>query len=474
MDEARRLTRRLVALRRGDVAQALRELRAQRLELQAIHLNVALRGRWATALRRLAALEAPTAVSFNAVLSRCGWRQGLRLLRCMRHRALEPSVASYVGCKAPWPVASELLRDMRRRGLRRDVKLTGHGSWAALLGAVLQLRQGNVEPDVVNYGLLLREAPGWRLALALLRELRSQLRANVVVVDAALGATDWRRSLLAVQGAVAEGIAVDKCCADGAVRASARGLQWRKALQMRWEKADGLTWSAVMSSWQGTGILLEARRSAVELDLHMASAAVAAWPHAAELLRCCEAAALRSDSTMLAAVQGSGLKALGWSEALGLNVKARQMDLDLDLLGLPFWESSLHRLAKGPLETQLLRTHDAMSVCPWPLALSLLLSLSCLRLNGSVMTSNCVVAACGKSRQWLQAVRHFAAMEELDDISFNSLLGALERTGKWQLALALLERMASCQLALDEFSYNAAINVCKYAVRRASAWSKRR
>ena len=398
------------------------------------------------------------------------WRQGLWLLGSLRRRALEPAA-----CKAPWQVAQEQLKELQRQGVRRSVKTKGLGSWVALLGELLQLRLSNLEPDVVSYGLLLREAPGWRKALTVLRELQgAQLRSNVVLVDATLqllGARNWPRSLLALHTLAAQGVAADKSLADQVLRATAGATQWRKALWLRWHKADGRTWCALMSSWQSTQLFLEARRSGVELDLQMVSASVATWPHAAELLRCSQDALLRSDTTMLAAVQGSGVKASGWREALSLNVKAKQMDLELDVLGLPHWESSLHRF--GALTERQLRLHDAMSNCPWRLSLSLLFSSLSWRLQRSVMALNCVLAACGKAREWPQAVQHFAALQvsrlKPDDVSFNSLLGALERTGKWQLALALLERMASGQLALDEFSYNAAINVCKYGVRRASA-----
>ena len=75
------------------------------------------------------------------------------------------------------------------------------------------------------------------------------------------------------------------------------------------------------------------------------------------------------------------------------------------------------------------------------------------------------ISACGKGRQWQQALGLLAVMRKADlvpnVITCNAAISACEKGEQWQQAFGLLAVMREVDLLPDVITYNAAISVCE-------------
>ena len=84
-------------------------------------------------------------------------------------------------------------------------------------------------------------------------------------------------------------------------------------------------------------------------------------------------------------------------------------------------------------------------------------------LNNS--TYNSVMTACEKSGRWEEALQMFEDMRrkgvERDTITYSTAISACAKGGRWEEALGLLSEMASQGIERDTITYNAAISACE-------------
>ena len=250
------------------------------------------------------------------------------------------------------------------------------------------------------------------------------------------------------------------------------------------QRFSGYDWKASVSCLQDVGW------ASLQVDVHLLSASTSAcekanqWLHAVELLEMCQSLDVQSDEVIHNAILSASARR-SWRFALALTSAVEELRLTVDMFGLSSvissklsWDISMNFLERSQRCSQTSEAcHNSfISACEmgsWRLALSVLYSLPSLRIIASCISFNSAISVCAESQEWGIAMQHFQSMSDLrlqqDEFSFNSLTKSLEEAGKWELALALLNIMADKKrLVPDEYSYNAAINACKFAVRLAA------
>lgn len=257
-------------------------------------------------------------------------------------------------------------------------------------------------------------------------------------------------------------------------------------------------WKACLSSFQS------AIWASLEVDLHLLSVSTSAcekatqWLGASQLLEVCHAlsaANVQSDGVIHNAVLSAARSS--WRMALAAATAAEQLQLSVDVFGLSSiiaselcWERSMSFLQRSKETSRIsdVCCNSFISACEtgslgrlghlhgWQLAISVLYSLPSLQAAADCISFNSAISVCADSQEWQVAMQHFQSMTDVrldqDAFSFNSLTKSLEKTGNWELALILLVIMTNeKRLVPDEYSYNAAINACKFAVRLAAQFT---
>ena len=306
-------------------------------------------------------------------------------------------------------------------------------------------------------------------------------------------------------------VQVDLIVYNSVLSALEKSGQWQRALfllqmleTVSWQ-SDEITYSCVMGAcgrqglWQATLKLLEAMRlKHVEADLHTYTAAISAcstgsqWAHALGLLLGLEAIGLQSDAIAHTAVIQCCAKGAIWQEAVELMnhmalrrlqrdlithnsvinacVEGAQWQWALDLLQwLP--QSSL----RGDAYTYSITLRALGHGDQWLQSLALLGGLAEQRLlNTAVLNS--AIASCGSSwRAALEAWGLFARQNlQPDGISHAAAIGACEKRGKWQQAVAFLQGMGQLALRANVRTCTAAVGACKLeeaSAEQPQAWS---
>ncbi|CAE8729449.1 unnamed protein product, partial [Polarella glacialis] len=84
--------------------------------------------------------------------------------------------------------------------------------------------------------------------------------------------------------------------------------------------------------------------------------------------------------------------------------------------------------------------------------------------EANVFHYNAAISASEKGRQWQLAITLLHSMSEIrvfqDEISFSAAISACEKGGQWMLALSLLNCMPDMGVLPNDISYNAAISAC--------------
>ncbi|CAL1148605.1 unnamed protein product, partial [Cladocopium goreaui] len=450
----------------------LKKLLALRLQLNLIHKNVAinacLRSRsWQLAVHHLGSISLqsmqPNEVTYNTIISTClEWKLAFYLLRHLQNALISPSTTTYnaMTSAVSWQLSCKLLSEMKFRMLRHDVQ-TGSpgsagsgspGSWDCELGRVYQMRRCNLKPDVVNYGMLLGrcDAQTWRTGNSILCHMSEWLvRPNEIIFGSfvnMIGTTmDWRASVVNLDRMALLCLARDELSFHAGARACQLASRWVHAIGILSQDKDAVdtnkgycnlieahrsngNWKACLSSFQS------AIWASLEVDLHLLSVSTSAcekatqWLGASQLLEVCHAlsaANVQSDGVIHNAVLSAARSS--WRMALAAATAAEQLQLSVDA------------------------------------------AADCISFNSAI-------SVCADSQEWQVAMQHFQSMTDVrldqDAFSFNSLTKSLEKTGKWELALILLVIMTNeKRLVPDEYSYNAAINACKFAVRLAAQFT---
>ena len=105
----------------------------------------------------------------------------------------------------------------------------------------------------------------------------------------------------------------------------------------------------------------------------------------------------------------------------------------------------------------------------WKSACDLWIQMICSSLQPDVITYNTMISACGKTAAWSSAIclLHACLPIQWDVITLNSAMSSYEKVARWSHALALLAFLSATggDLRADAISYNAVITACARAGR---------
>ncbi|CAK9072751.1 Pentatricopeptide repeat-containing protein At2g31400, partial [Durusdinium trenchii] len=209
------------------------------------------------------------------------------------------------------------------------------------------------------------------------------------------------------------------------------------------------------------------------------------WLEALALQRRMRGQALRVDSiscsAAISACAASGAPGRHWFIILGLLDEMQELLVSKDSvtytaalqgMGEERWQTALalfQQMTDESIKKDLVAYNAAMSACggAWPHALALLQSVP-HELGADAVSFGSVISACEKSGEWQAAVlllqRMFVASVQLTAVALAAALSACARCAQWVLALTILEAQKTVEL--DVVVYNAAIAACE----KGSAW----
>eukprot|EP00438_Fugacium_kawagutii_P030101 Skav228190 [mRNA] locus=scaffold3933:499351:506540:+ [translate_table: standard] len=317
--------------------------------------------------------------------------------------------------------------------------------------------------------------------------------------------TMWQVSLQGLDRMALSGLDWNKLCFHVTARAclATRWLQALGVLGSVHDVMDGVGYGTMIEAtrfsgdtWQASVSCLQSSfLASLEVDVHMLSVSTSAcekesqWLSATQLLRSADVLMIQSDEVIRNAIL-SGYAKSSWRFALEAAVLMEQLAMKVDIFGFSAligaskmdWYRSMFFLQRSGHESQVSEVcHNTFinacemsgyaAVHGWQLATSLLHSLLACWMVPDLISCNSAISVCAESQEWQVAMQQFQCMTDWripqDELSFNSLAKSLEDSGQWELALALLALMLSTtyQLTPDEYSYSAAINACKSAVK---------
>ncbi|CAJ1405410.1 unnamed protein product [Effrenium voratum] len=395
-------------------------------------------------------------IAFNSFLNLCTWQLAL-----MDASRLDPNLTTcntrINACSEHWEIAATLLA----------------GSY------------GRRKLDGISYNSSLKayaEAGRWRAALELLplmarRRAAATARSYSSSISACGLGLRWKSALLVHSSDTMSG--ENSVCSNGAVAACAQAGHWMWA-QSIWQRMRGLqiatvvSYSAVRpSGWPESLLMLrhlrqaELEASAISFNTVMDSCGKAeAWPLASQLLATmsdlCLAFTPVSVTTQLAALAGTA-----WERALEVEglVEEASYNAMMDALAcasqwqrcLCVLESMEEEVPPGPISFNC-----AIKACAngaaWEAALGVLDCMEARRLEVSAVGCSSAVNACEKSGRWqlgLALLHAFAGKVQPDVVSCNSAINACGRAGQWWRAFFIL-----CSMTADLVTYSSIIGAC--------------
>ncbi|CAJ1450075.1 unnamed protein product [Effrenium voratum] len=399
--------------------------------------------------------------------------------------------------------AARALRAMEMRQLKvnafhYNTVLSGFGAagnWCAANRTFMEMRERNIEPTVVSYGLLLANSADWRLSRELLEQIRiHSLQANEVLLTSATQGQRWRLAFGTIRTMVAQQVLANAICCNAAGATLAKEARWREATQhfgrMRQVaiEPDAATYKTLRGSWRmALGILQKAFAASVQVTDTLANCAAASC---ADLLRWREVLALLFDmATMF--IQSTVV-----SFNTAINVCSK----------LCLWRCASARLqaASEMLQPNTVTFNSSLGAMAWHRAAAVLCEMRRSQLAPDSLSCNSCISACERSghwqpslqltgldlqgfnaaiscsgSRWWNALQLFASMAERMQpslVSQNAVLSACDKGGEWLRALSLLQAWHKQRTEQDAFTYNSSISACDWiqALRcftiMASSW----
>eukprot|EP00439_Symbiodinium_sp_Y106_P015780 s3489_g2.t1 len=364
------LAQRCTACRKGaDWQGALSLLREPGVDIVVVNLAI---GACARAIQWEAALQLlhhgsiqPSLVSFNTAMSACirgkEAQKALQLFDALGSHAQQPNVLCYSSAtsacekSSQWQRALALFTEMNFATLEGDTihynavvsSLARARQWKIALSALAHMEASGVQPDVVSYNAAVaafaRDEDGalgnWVKAVALLAEMKTGHRADLVTYGTMVTTLAWSKCLMALQAAtshsfvpnvVALGASALACNSDSAWRWSLKlaeaGAASSEHLAMASvsahasdDKAKARPWSETLRS------LTSLSMRGVKVNLIMINVALKAlqpsssWRPALALLQAMPKKTLTADAVSIYSTMDVCLGAGQWAAAFSLS-----------------------------------------------------------------------------------------------------------------------------------------------------------
>lgn len=387
--------------------------------------------------------------------SRCSrWKEALSLLADMiKCRHPPPDVHCYNAvisacCRAgKWPEALPILESMEEEGVDPDMNcyngimlgLSKAGQWQLALRFLKEARRRGLEPDVYSYSSCVSacdKGGRWKEALQLLGDMEEGgVEPNVVIFGAALSACGrkgrWREAERLMASMVSRGLEMTPLTASGLIRAYGEAGKWEKSVE----------------------VLKSVRKpNVVNTNLALSALAKAGeWERALELLEDSPVSDVCSYNAVLDALQHSD-----------------DADLILELY------RDLRRCARRPGQESFKYRPDAVTISCVVKGLYRCgradLAMTAFdgalqekrKLNLDTQSFNSALAACAEACDWQKALEYLSAMRLFpganpDIVTYNTVMNALEASGKAAETLRILSAISEAGLSPDEYSFGAAI-----------------
>ncbi|CAE7467255.1 unnamed protein product [Symbiodinium sp. CCMP2456] len=371
IEQARQITRRLVALRaEGQWAQVLNLLRAAqsgRVGWNIVHCNAALSAladasQWSRQLRIFATLQEhqvrPTASTFGALLAGAvaSWEGALALLKEMPQWQVQRDTVAcntaITACAraAQWEAACELVKSMQLATQRADTitqnalmsALHQGSQWEHALKLLASSHHGRRTVVTWSTCISAQEASGrWQVALELLAGMCREVGGSTIGYNACISVCArgqaWSMAFRLLEDMPEKRVQPDTVSFNATISAASEGAQWQPALglfdQMMQERVphDLVSFNATMDACAMSG----------------------EWRPALSLLWAAGAQAnLVSFNTALTACH----RGSAWAAALALFALLQRRNLRPDTLSYNVMMSVGHKSARWPLALQMLRS----------------------------------------------------------------------------------------------------------------------
>eukprot|EP00435_Cladocopium_sp_Y103_P015651 s3855_g3.t2 len=388
----------------------------------------------------------PDRVSFNAMLSAAGqWEQVLNLLGKMRHSRYE---ADHISCSAAvlgcvrsqcWEVALSIFFDLARGAdvVAWNSVLKAAPNWVMAVALLQQMRKVYLQPDLVACSTAISRCAeetdefSWQVALRLLRlsEDRNEVTYGAAVTVMAKSA-QWQQAM-ALLAEAEERRCLGTGTVNAAINACEQALRWQLAIVLLESLLEGPPYPDEISYCATIG----------------ACAAATQWAKALELSKDFTSAATLGAAMVACEVRGA------WQHALAI----------------------LQQMQHSSLEVSDLTFRAAMGACHstvamrWERSVDLLQRMQCAGLPPATLSHNFAITAIGRGMEWALALTAFRTVKhKLTAASgtFATTSSACDRGLQWAQTLELLRISNSEGLQSSMMIYGSSIS----AQEKVSHW----
>eukprot|EP00435_Cladocopium_sp_Y103_P012820 s3855_g3.t1 len=424
----------------------------------------------------------PDRVSFNAMLSAAGqWEQVLNLLGKMRHSRYE---ADHISCSAAvlgcvrsqcWEVALSIFFDLARGAdvVAWNSVLKAAPNWVMAVALLQQMRKVYLQPDLVACSTAISRCAeetdefSWQVALRLLRlsEDRNEVTYGAAVTVMAKSA-QWQQAM-ALLAEAEERRCLGTGTVNAAINACEQALRWQLAIVLLESLLEGPPYPDEISYCATIGACAAATQwaKALELSKDFTSAATlgaamvacevrGAWQHALAILQQMQHSSLEvSDLTFRAAMGAChSTVAMRWERSVDLLQRMQCAGLPPATLSHNF---AITAIGRG---------------MEWALALTAFRTVK-HKLTAASGTFATTSSACDRGLQWAQTLEllRISNSEGLQSsmMIYGSSISAQEKVSHWRIGLGLLRSLRRQGLEAELVTCNSALSACE----KGSIWA---
>ncbi|CAK9100075.1 unnamed protein product [Durusdinium trenchii] len=371
-------------------------------------------------------------ISFNSALKgfRCTsvWFNALILQQQIGQARLQASVVtmnSIISCDAGWPRALESFAWLQQEKLPADLvtynAVQAASPWPRAFSFLRSIRREGLEPDVVTSGALVAGSR-WEWSL---QHLQSDFPTNAVAYNACLALLPWHGAMHVL-----------KLIRFQQLRVTARTHN----ILLSTARAAGRWKAGFHAVEQRRGLGLAEDQVTCHISMKLCD-----WAFATQLLRRMQALTLRSDLISYSSLM-SPSSGQPWELSLALLAQLQGISLERDLM------------------VQNTVTSSIAADTAWQLSASLLTQLPLVQLRVDAVAYSEVAVALARGALWQKTLQSAwgagRRVRPVGVVSFNAAVSSMEREGRWDWALCIMNSLQDDRLEATSITCNAALSAC--------------